>query len=304
MEIEKILAILGIIFFIVIGFSVLMLLVLSGFDISISGNRIAVINLEGTISSSGDLFSDTITARFMNDLFEEVGDDPSIVGVILKIDSGGGAVVASKEIARGLEKLREKKPVVSWIGSIGASGAYYIISASDVIVADEDSIVGGIGVISTYSIYKDLLEEKLGINTTVIKSGKFKDMGSPYRAITEEEKERLQEIVDIVHEEFLQYIWANRGLTRAAISEIKEGGIYLGSEALELGLVDEVGGFDTALEIVRYLAGTPDAEPYYIEEEYYLADLMELSYGVGRGIGDSLSESLETNQFNRNNLEY
>ena len=192
MEIEKVLAILGIVFFIVIGFSVLLLLLMSGFDMGISGYKVAVIDLEGSISSSSNLFSGGINARAMNEIFEELGDDDRIAAVVLDITSGGGGVVDTKEIARGVEKLSEKKPVVSRIGSIGASGAYYVACASDAIIADEDSIVGSIGVISTYTIYKDLFEEKLGINTTVIKSGKFKDIGSPYRAITEEEEERLQ----------------------------------------------------------------------------------------------------------------
>ncbi|MBN2517609.1 MAG: signal peptide peptidase SppA [Candidatus Altiarchaeota archaeon] len=304
MENEKILVILGIVFFVFIGFFVMLLLVMGGLDMGMAGERIAVIDLRGSISDSGGTFSDTVSSASINDLFDKVGEEPSVKGVILNIDSGGGGVVESKDIARGVKKLSEKKPVVSYIRSVGASGAYYIASASDLIIADEDSIVGSIGVISTYFVYKDLFQEKLGINATVIKSGRFKDMGSPYRSMTEEEEERLQEIVDKVHQEFIDEIKANRGLSTASLRQVAEGGIYLGSEALQLGLVDELGGFENAFERVKQLANAPRAELYYMSDEDVLPGLLDLSYSAGRGVGDSLKESLDASQFNKDNLEY
>ncbi len=282
-EVLKIFVILGVVLFILAGVATLMFL-FSG--IFLSGDTIAVIDMSGDIAENGQ-----INAALMNEMFKDAADDPSVVAVILRINSGGGAVVETKEIARSLSALSSEKPVVAYISEVGASGAYYVAAHADFIVADEDSLVGSIGVISTYTSYQNLLEDKLGINTTVLKSGKFKDIGSPYRDMTEEEKQNLQAIVDTVHSEFMDVIVSNRGLTRQAISEVNTSNIFLGSKALQLGLVDYNGGFDTALAIAQQASDSPDAEPKYLSSsDYQDADLY---YSIGRGVGDSLASKID-----------
>ncbi len=293
-DFQKVLLVIGILLFLLIGVAVLF--ALFGGAFLFHGDTIAVISLKGEIANEDP--ASYVNPYVMREALKDAADDPNIVAVILNIDSGGGGVVASKEIARAVTKLAETKPVVAYISDIGASGAYYVAAHSDYIVADEDSLVGSIGVISTYMVYKDLLEEKLGINTTVIKSGKFKDMGSPYREMTEEERGRLQEMVNTVHQEFLNTIITQRGLSGQDIAEIETGDVFLGSEALDMGLIDYIGGFDYAVETARQLAESPDAEVDFVDESvYYKEDML---YSIGRGLGDSLAGKLgasETLQF-------
>jgi len=290
MKAEKIVIVLGILLFMVLGLFVLFALLGGGFDID--DEQIALIRLEGEIGASDDLFSFGVSSEDMKALFDEARQDDSIKAVVLAIDSPGGGVVETKEIARSLDKLAAEKSVVVWVGSVGASGAYYVASFADHIVADSDSLVGSIGVISIYSIYKDLFEEKLGINTTVIKSGEYKDIGSPFRAMTDEEREMLQEIVDEVNERFIQTLIVNRGLSEDQVAELREANLMLGTKALELGLVDELGGLDDAVAVARLYASAPDAELVTLEEGDLFSELfgMSYAYSVGRGIGDSIGD--------------
>jgi len=279
---------LGIALFVLVGIGTLILLF--GSFYSLGAGDIAVIDIEGEIGGSS-LFESGISPSVMREIFEDVADDPTVVAVVLNINSGGGGVVETKEIAREISKLVDKKPVVAYIGDVGASGAYYLASSANEIVSDEDSIVGSIGVISTYPVYKDLLEEKLGINITVIKSGEFKDVGSPYREMTKVERERMQEIVDKIHDEFMAKVISDRKLTPAAIEEIETSSIFLGSEALELGLVDYNGGLSDAIDRAAELAELTDFEVNYIDTDLYVDN--NLFYGLGRGVGDSLSSKVD-----------
>lgn len=282
-DFQRALVVVGIILFIAAGIGALFLL-FSGF--MQQGDKIAVVDLTGEISAGS-----SASPSIMREVFQDLKDDPSVVGVVLRIDSGGGGVIETKEIARSLTELAQEKPVVAYIGNIGASGAYYIAVHANKTMADEDSLVGSIGVISTYMVYKNLLEEKLGINTTVIKSGEFKDIGSPYRYMTDEEKQQLQGIVDTVHQEFLSLIIEKRGLTQQAIETIDTAGIFLGSTALQLGLVDSLGGVEDAIEEARTLAGSPDAEVMHIDESEYSGS--DMYYSIGRGLGDSLASKID-----------
>lgn len=286
-DLQKILAMLGVVIFILAGVATLFFL-FAGIALG-GGEQIAVVNLKGEITSEAS--ASTISASVLKPIFEDLAKDESVVAVVLNIDSGGGAVVETKEILRAVEKLKEQKPVVAYIGDIGASAAYYIAAYTDFIIADEDSLIGSIGVISTYTVYQNLLEEKLGINTTVIKSGEFKDMGSPYRQMTEEEKARMQVIVDTVYSEFISAVVEKRALSPAAIDKVKTGDIFLGSESARLGLIDSTGGIDDAVAVARQMANSPDAKPYYVDKSgYYDSDLY---YSIGKGVGDSLAAKLD-----------
>jgi len=284
-DVLKVFVFLGIILFILAGVATMFFL-FGG--MVLSGDSIAVIDMSGEISEAGP-----ISAALMREMLNDVAEDGSVVAVVLKINSGGGGVIETKEIARQVSKLSESKPVIAYIGDMGASGAYYVAAFSDYIMSDEDSLIGSIGVISTYMSYQGLLEDKLGINTTVIKSGIYKDIGSPYKQMTDDEKTILQGIVDQVHTEFLEVIISRRSLTKDAIAIVNTSDIFLGSRALQLGLIDYTGGFEDALSLARDVAGSPDAEPYYLDaSSYYSGDMY---YNIGKGVGDALASKIALN---------
>lgn len=285
-SLQKVLMIIAILLFLAIGLLVLLLLFGGAM---VSSAAVAVIPLHGEIS---DDYDTGINSKAVIEVLEAAADDSSVVAIVLDIDSAGGGVVASKEIARSIAKLSSEKPVVARVGDSCASGAYYIASFSDAIIADSDSIVGSIGVISTYQNYRELFEDKLGINTTVIKSGDFKDMGSPYRGMSEVEEQRLQEIVDAIHEEFLATVAANRNLVPGGLEMISTGNIFLGSEAVGLGLVDELGGLDYAVSHAAELSGNPDAKAHFVDSKSSSEN--DPYYSIGRGLGDAFMTKMSS----------
>jgi len=221
------------------------------------GQKVAVIPIKGEITAEGcsaSLFGSSACANAaeIKELLKSADRDNSIRAVVLDINSGGGSVVPSRELAYAVRAM--KKPVVACIGESGASGAYYIASAADYIVADRDSMTGSIGVIMTlqhmYGLY-----DKLGINVTVIKSGRVKDIGSPYREMTDEEKAELTGMVNEIYEDFVSDVAKNRNLSVEYVRNISDGSIYLGRDALKLGLVDSLGNMDDAVQIAARLGG-------------------------------------------------
>lgn len=282
----------GILFLIASLGSILFLL--SRFDMNqlpLVGEKVVIIPIKGTITTEGcdGLFgSGSCTQVYViKEKLKEADRDNSVRAIILDINSGGGSVVATGEIAEAVKKV--DKPVIGWIEEAGASGAYYVASASDRIVANKDSLTGGIGVIMVVQHYYGLFE-KLGINVSVIKAGKSKDIGSPYRQMTLEERKRLEGMVDKIYQEFVQEIADNRGLTYEYVENLSDGSLYLGSEAKDLGLVDELGGRDEAIEIAKRLGGIK-GEPAIIEytPKRSVFDLLSrmsesMGYGLARGI--------------------
>lgn len=219
------------------------------------GDKVAIIPIKGEItyeSCSIGIFGGSQCAQTseIKRMLKEMEDDSSVKAVVLDINSGGGSVVASREIMIAVKDF--KKPVVAYIGEVGASGAYYVASAADSIVANRDSITGSIGVIMTLSHYYGLFE-KLGINVTVIKAGKSKDIGSPYREMTEEEKTGLKSKIDKIYYNFVSDIAQNRNLPISYVENLSDGNIYLGSEAMDLGLIDSIGGIDDAVNLAGEL---------------------------------------------------
>ena len=293
---QTILLILGIIALLFL--SVSMFVLVFGQAFTDQTDSIAIVDMKGEIGGSDDLLGGgrTITATAMRKQFEALAKDESIKAVIIRINSGGGAVIETKEISRALVELKEAKPVVAYISDIGASGAYYIASHADFIISDADSLVGSIGVISVYQSYEELFEDKLGINTTIIKSGEFKDIGTPYRDMEADELKRLQSIVDTVHTEFLNVVLSQRpNINEDELKIIGTGTVFLGSEAKELGLIDATGSFDEAVNIAKELANAPDCDlVYYNESGYCEADIY---YSLGRGVGDSIAASADFSDF-------
>jgi protease-4 len=225
------------------------------FDLtSVFNPGIAVIQIKGPISNESSMFSPFPTAQDIINQLDKAENDASISAILLEIDSPGGTIVATKEIVR---KIREiNKPVVSFISGIGASGAYYVAASTDFIVADPDSITGSIGVISVSPNLEGLLE-KIGIKMKILKEGKFKDIGSPFKEMTPEEQEILQSILHATFNRFKKDVLEFRSnkISEKDFNKIADGRILSGEQAFQIGLIDELGGKQTAVNIAAKLAG-------------------------------------------------
>ncbi|NLY89167.1 MAG: signal peptide peptidase SppA [Firmicutes bacterium] len=214
--------------------------------------RVVVIHLQGVIEEAGGTwdFSGFITLRRVARQLERAAEDNSIKAVVLRINSPGGAVAASQQIAAVIRDF--KKPVVVSMGDMAASGGYYISAPADGIVAHPGTMTGSIGVI--FSILNmDGLYEKLGVELETIKSGRHKDMFS--RKFTDEERRLLQRISDEAYDQFITEVAEGRNLEKEYVRELATGQLYLGSQALELGLVDRLGGIEEAIALAAEIAG-------------------------------------------------
>jgi len=188
-----------------------------------------------------------------------------IRAVVLRVESPGGGVAPSQEIYRELTRLREKKPVIASLGGVAASGGYYIASACSVIVANPGTITGSIGVIMETVNVQGLLE-KLGVKGVVIKAGTYKDLGSPLREMSVEEHEILDSMLNDVHKQFIAAVATGRHMDEAKIQSLADGRVYSGEQALQLGLVDQLGNFQDAISLAAEKAGIT-GEPQVIRAE-------------------------------------
>ena len=239
--------------------------------VSLSGcmvgkGKVAVIRLSGIIAESsqqGLLTAGGISPKLVRSYLERAERDGAVKAVVLRIDSPGGAAAASQEIASGIRRFKEDtgKPVVVSMGDVAASGGYYISAYADKIVANPSTLTGSIGVI-TYFIYVEGLLDKLGLELETIKTGKHKDMG--IWPLTEEQRQLMQDITDDLHQQFVAAVAEGRGLPVADVRQLATGQLYTGTQALNFGLVDELGGLETAIELATGLAGisTPQIEEY------------------------------------------
>lgn len=222
------------------------------------GDRVAVIKVKGAL-----IEPDRIVARV-----QQAKEDKSVKALVLRIDSPGGSVGASQEIYRALEDFKSSgKPLLVSMGNVSASGGYYISAPADVIFANPGTITGSIGVIVQHTELKELLE-KLGVRTTTIKTGKFKDTLSPFRSLSEEEKEYLQKTVEDAYEQFLQAVlkYRSKKIGEEKLREVADGRVFTGRVAKELGLVDELGNLQDAINRARQLAKVPEARVFYMED--------------------------------------
>ncbi len=206
----------------------------------ISENSVGVIKLNTIIRDSTD---------FIKNLKDFV-KNKKIKAVVVKINSPGGAVVPSQEIYREIMKLKKKKKIYAYIQSLGASGAYYVASATDKIFANPGSVIGSIGVIIEFTNIKELLN-KIGIKGITIKSGKFKDVGNPTREMTDEEKEYLKGLIMNVYNQFLKDVSNARKIPIEKLKKIADGRVFTGEEGVKLGLVDKLGNFDDVVDYIK-----------------------------------------------------
>jgi len=208
------------------------------------GNTLAVVEVRGVISDAAD----TIEA------LDRLRQQDATVGVVLRIDSPGGAVAPSQEMYDAVWRLRARKPVVASLGNVAASGGYYVASAADVVVADPGTLTGSIGAIMEVHNVATLAD-KLGVSQTVVKSGRFKDVGQPLRPMTDEERVLLQRMVDDVLGQFVDAVARGRGMEAGRVRALADGRLYSGSQARDAGLVDELGGLADATRIAWARAG-------------------------------------------------
>ncbi len=216
------------------------------------GNRIAIIRIEGTIASTPSFLIETTTPNEILSLIKNAEEDPSIKGVLFEINSGGGSAVASREITYGIKRM--KKPKVCWMADIAASGAYWVASACDHIMADPLTLTGSIGATASYLEFSELFE-KYGITYEQITSGEQKDMGSPFRNLTKEEREKLEYMINEIFNYFLNDVKESRHLSEEQVEQISSGDVFLGKDAIELGLVDSLGTIQDAKDKAKELAG-------------------------------------------------
>ena len=208
------------------------------------GEKIAVVEIKGVITQSSGIIEE----------IHQYEDDEGVKAIILRIDSPGGGVGPSQEIHREILKVKSKKKVVTSMGSVAASGGYYVACASDLIIANPGTITGSIGVLMEFTNIEELFK-KIGIKGVVLKSGEHKDIGSPFREMTPEEKKIIQEVIDNVHQQFIQAVAQGRRLERAKVAEIADGRILTGEQAKQLGLVDQIGNLQDAIDTVAKMVG-------------------------------------------------
>lgn len=219
------------------------------FGLNVDGkrsNKIGLIELEGVIISS-DSFIDQL---------KEVKRDDDIAAIVIRIDSPGGAVAPSQEIYSEILKLKEKtkKIVVASLANVGASGGYYIACAADKIVANPGTMTGSIGAIIKLPNLKDLFG-KIGYEEQIIKSGKFKDIGSSSRKLTNEERELFQGLVDDIHQQFIESVAKSRDIKIEDIKKIADGRVFTGRQAMEFHLIDSLGTLEDAIDSAAELSG-------------------------------------------------
>ena len=241
-------------------------LLISGDAALSSGDKVAVLRVEDVILDD-QTYLDSITA---------IKNDSQIKALVLRIESPGGAVGPSQELYSELKQLREDMPVVASIGNVGASGGYYIACAAEKIYANPGSITGSIGVVAQFVSYEKLLQWAM-VDVEVIKSGEFKDIGSPFREMTDTDREYIQALIDNVHTQFKEAVGESRGLDEAQVNRIAEGKIYTGAQARELGLVDELGTINDAVDYVSESAGITGKPNlvYYPKKKSQLMELLQ-----------------------------
>jgi protease IV len=206
--------------------------------------KVAIVNISGPI----------VEAKTVVDEIKGYAKDSSVKAIVLRVDSPGGGVVPSQEIYEQVIKAKKRKKIVVSMGSVAASGGYYISAPADVIIANAGTITGSIGVIMVVPNLKGMLD-KVGIKTDVVKSGRLKDMASVFRGIGPEEREIIQGVMDDVHDQFITAVAAGRNMQVRKVRFMADGRIFSGRQALKAGLVDELGDLDYAIRKAGTLAG-------------------------------------------------
>ena len=233
------------------------------------GDRIQVVNIDGELTDS----------RFLIDQLKRYEDTESVRAILLNINSPGGGVATSQELYAEVRRLREEKGkvVVAYLSSVGASGAYYIACGADQILASPGTVVGSIGVIAQWLNYGELLEWAR-LSSVVLKTGEFKDTGTPTRDLTPAEQEYFQGLIDDMYLQFVEAVASGRGLDVEEVRQFADGRVFTGREAKNLNMIDETGNLQDAIDLTARLAGIT-GEPRLIELQQERVTLLDVFTG-------------------------
>ncbi|MBI4400360.1 MAG: signal peptide peptidase SppA [Nitrospirae bacterium] len=230
-------------------------------------DRIALIRVEGVILDAQQTVGD----------LKKYGESHAVKAIVLRIDSPGGGVVPSQEIHDAVKRVRSKnsKAVVASMGTVAASGGYYIAAATDRIIANPGTLTGSIGVIMELANLEGLLK-KIGVESVIVKSGRHKDIGSPLRKMSEEDRRILQSVMDDVHGQFIEAVAEGRSMDIREVQPLADGRIFTGRQAKDFKLVDELGDLDDAIKLAAEMVGI-EGEPKVVEprKRFSIRELIE-----------------------------
>ena len=246
------------------------------------GPRVAIVELEGVILEVDDIVRELKAHR----------DNPTVKAVVLRINSPGGVVAPTQELHDAVMRLRQAgKPVVASLGSVAASGGYYVAVACDQIYANPGTLTGSIGVIMQLANFEQLLK-KVGVDYVVVKAGQFKDIGNLARAMTPDERRVMQALLDDVHGQFISAVAAGRRLPREDVARFADGRVFSGVQARDLHMVDALGGLEDSVLAAAKLAGIP-TPPGVIQprRRFSIIDLLRNQFG-GTAVGALLRPTL------------
>ena len=236
------------------------------------GPRVAVVEIEGII-----LDGDQVVREL-----RDHAENPAVKAVVVRVNSPGGVVAPTQEIYNAIQRVRKGgKPVVASFGAVAASGGYYVGAATNRIFANPGTLTGSIGVVMQMANVEGLLK-KVGVEYVVVKAGAYKDVGNFARTMTAEERRILQALLDDVHGQFITAVAQGRGLDESAVRAVADGRIYSGAQAKTLKLVDELGGFEEAVEAAGKLGGVPGKPKLILpRKRFSFTDLLKNELGVG-----------------------
>jgi len=236
------------------------------------GPRVAVVEIEGIILDGSQVIRD----------LRDYADNPSVKAVVLRINSPGGVVAPTQEISSAVQRVRKAgKPVVASLGAVAASGGYYVAVSCDRIYANPGTLTGSIGVVMQMANLEGLLK-KVGVDYVVVKAGKYKDVGNLARQMTPEERKILQALLDDVYGQFVDAVAEGRGLEKEEVMAFADGRIYSGQQAQALKMVDELGGYEDAIEAAAKLGNIPGKPKIlYPRRKFSLRELLENRLGLG-----------------------
>jgi protease IV len=267
--------------------SVWALFYFTGRDESLWGReKVAIIEIKGVILDPQPAIEKLIRFR----------KNEQVKAIILRIDSPGGGVGPAQEIYAEVKRTQREKKVLASVGSVAASGGYYIACAADGIMANPGSITGSIGVIVESLNIEDLLK-KIGLRSNVIKSGKHKDIGSPMRPMTEEERKLLQGVLDSIHDQFIQAVADGRKIPVERVRPLADGRIFSGNQAKDIGLIDYLGNLEDAIALAAQMGGiTGEPEVIYPEKKRFSVFEFLFQETIQRTL-ENLRESLRQHNF-------
>jgi len=241
-----------------------------------SQDKVAIVRVEGPI----------LDAQATVEELKTFAEDPTVRAIVMRIDSPGGGVAPSQEIYNAVKRVRKEnnKTVVASMGTVAASGGYYIAVATDRILANPGTLTGSIGVIMQMANFQELLE-KIGVKNIVIKTGKFKDIGSPFRPMQEEDRRLLQSVMNDVHRQFIDAVADGRSLDSSEVEQLADGRVFTGKQAKSILLVDDIGDLQDAIHLAGELGGIK-GEPRVIEttKPFSFRDFLESKF-----LGDARS---------------